>query len=69
MKPTPVNEKTLIYARPNGMSYHLNRKCIMLVSGQFENYKYTTITPKDISKRHLLPCVCAYGEAKLKEDK
>jgi hypothetical protein len=69
MKPTPVNDKTLIYARPEGWHYHLNRDCVMLSGGQFENYKYTTITPKDIRKRHLSPCVCAYGDAKLRTTK
>ncbi len=56
-----LNGKTLIYARPKGSHFHLDRNCTMLQGlGGFEKQGYVSITIKAITKRKLRPCVCAY---------
>lgn len=56
----PIDENTVIYARPNGGHYHLSRGCIMLSDSDYEVLGYVEIKKADIKKRKLYPCVCAY---------
>lgn len=56
----PITKDTIIYARPAGGHYHLDRNCKMLQGYQFENYGYAQINKADIKRRKLNPCpACA----------
>ncbi len=56
----PISNNTTIYARPNGIHYHLDRNCPILQSGDFERMGYIEIKQSEIKRRKLNPCVCAY---------
>lgn len=60
----PITKDTIIYARPNGWAFHLDRNCIMLSGSQFKDYGYVQIKKADIERRKLAPCACAYKEGK-----
>ncbi len=56
----PIDKNTIIFARPNGYAYHIDRNCKMLQGSQFEHYGYVQIKIGDIKKRDLFPCpACA----------
>ncbi len=63
----PIDDKTVIYARPNGWHYHLDKNCKMMGDGDFEKYGYVQIKKSEIKKRHLLACLCAYDRVERKE--
>lgn len=56
----PITKDTVIFARPDGWNYHLDRNCSMLQGGDFERLGYVTIKQEEVKKRHLRPCLCAY---------
>jgi len=56
--PEPLADKTAIYARPDGAHYHLNKKCEML-GRDFRRLGYRKISPEDVKRRGLKPCLCA----------
>ncbi len=56
----PILDSTVIYARPDGRHYHIDRKCCMLQGSDFETYGYVQIAREDIRKRKLNPCACSY---------
>ncbi len=56
----PIDDSTVIYARPNGGHYHLDINCIMLLDSGFEILGYVEIKKADIKKRKLYPCACAF---------
>lgn len=54
------NYKT-IYARPDGIHYHLTNNCPELSDGKFEAKGYVLLTIPEVQKRHLFPCLkCCY---------
>jgi hypothetical protein len=57
-----ITDSTIIYARPDGGHYHLNRNCPMLQGNQFKYYGYTEIKKLDIKKRKLRPCICCFED-------
>ena len=60
----PVTETgVIIYARPGGWHYHLDRECSMLQGGDFGKLNYKEIKARDITKRHLNPCLCCYQDS------
>ncbi|KKM76009.1 hypothetical protein LCGC14_1384450 [marine sediment metagenome] len=60
----PILESTVIYARPGGLRYHLDRQCQMLQGGDFERLGYVQVTKEAIKKRKLNPCVCAFENSR-----
>lgn len=52
-------KQSIIYARPNGGHYHLNKDCTMLKGGDYERLGYKEISREDIKEFKLNPCVCA----------
>jgi hypothetical protein len=60
MKLKPIDDTTVIYARPWGRHYHIDKDCPMLQGGDFERLGYTIIKKADIKKRRLNPDLCAY---------
>lgn len=62
MKLKPIDDSTIIYARPDGWHYHLNRQCSMLQGEDFERLRYIEINKSEIKKRRLNPCLCAYED-------
>jgi hypothetical protein len=68
--PKTIDEKTILYTKPNGYFYHLDAKCARLNStSQFNNNLQSRVIPyKDVKNYGLLACpVCAIenSEAKL----
>jgi len=55
-----IDKETLIYARPDGSHFHLDRQCNMLQNGDYERLEYTIIDESQIKERKLYPCACAY---------
>lgn len=55
----PLTDTTIIYARPSGWHYHLDKNCPML-QGDLGRLGYIIIPAKDIERRNLSPCLCAY---------
>ncbi len=52
----PIDGETIIFARPDGWHYHLDKNCPMLQGGDFERLKYTRITRVELAKRKLWAC-------------
>jgi hypothetical protein len=65
MKLRKIDENTILYVRPDGYHYHLDRQCKMLIDYQLEHDKDVQdkdlqVSLKDMKKRKLIPCPCAY---------
>lgn len=56
----PLEEAKVIYARPNGWHYHLDRDCAMLRGSQFKRHAYREVPAAIVRRRRLIPCGCAY---------
>jgi hypothetical protein len=56
----PLTKETKIYARPDGTHYHLSRDCHLLRGREFDRFAYVVIDIRELRKRKLEPCVCAY---------
>jgi hypothetical protein len=55
----PLSDDTIIYARPDGGHYHMNKDCPTL-RGDFDKLGYVQTTLTKVKERHLIPCVCTY---------
>ncbi len=59
----PITKDTIIFARPDGWHYHLDRNCEMLQGSQFERLGYIRILQDEIEGLDLFPCPsCAIKE-------
>jgi hypothetical protein len=56
----PLEEAPVIYARPEGWHYHLDRDCTMLQGSQFKRHAYREVPAAIVRRRSLVPCGCAY---------
>lgn len=59
-----LDEKSKVYARPDGWHYHLRKDCPMLQGGDFMRLKYADIRTEGLFKRRLTPCACCYDDFK-----
>jgi len=69
MKLKPINVDTVIYARPTGWYYHLDRNCPVIIGYKFDQYNYSVVPPNYIEKFHLIPCTCAYADSENRKTK